>query len=128
MEQIMRIKKMEERLERASQVVMKLSAALDDYIDTLEDIRALESYYGSEEWKKNFDDDEAQRLPKDLKRGVLSEDAIWNVLEDNRNLKARMEDCLRQEKSYCQQYREAICEQASEIAYGGDCPMKHLRL
>lgn len=51
MEQIERIKKMEERLNRSSRVVEKLSAALDDYIETLEDIRALESYYGSEVWK-----------------------------------------------------------------------------
>ena len=98
MEQIERIKKMEERLNRSSRVVEKLSAALDDYIETLEDIRALESYYGSEEWKKDFDDEEANRLPKDLERGVVSEDAIWNMLEDHRNLKARMEE-NRQEMS-----------------------------
>ncbi len=95
MEQTERIQKMEERLNRASQVVMKLSAALDDYVEMLEDIRALESYYGSEDWKKDLADDEAQRLPKNLKRGVLSEDAIWNLLEDHSDLKARMEECLR---------------------------------
>ena len=99
MEQIKRIKMMEERLNRSSQVVGRLSAALDDYIETLEDIRALESYYGSEAWKQDFADDEAHRLPKDLKRGVLSEDGIWNMLEDHRNLKVRMEECLRMEKN-----------------------------
>ncbi len=97
MEQIERIQKMEERLVRASQVVMKLSAALDDYAGTLEDIRVLESYYGSEEWKKDFADDEDHRLPKDLKRGVLSEDAIWNMLEDNRAIMTRMEELLNEE-------------------------------
>jgi hypothetical protein len=97
MEQIERIQKMEERLNRAAQVVMKLSAALDDYAGAQEDIRALESYYGSEEWKQDFADDEAHRLPEDLKRGVLSEDAIWNMLEDNQTLKTRMEECLRPE-------------------------------
>ena len=95
MEQTERIKKMEERLNRALQVVMKLSAALDDYVESQEDVRVLESYYGSEEWKKDFADEEANRLPKDLERGVLSEDAIWNMLEDHRALKARMEECLR---------------------------------
>ena len=98
MEQTERIKKMEERLNRALQVVMKLSAALDDYVESQEDVRVLESYYGSEEWKKDFADEEANRLPKDLERGVLSEDAIWNMLEDHRALKARMKECLRQEK------------------------------
>ncbi|MBO5593973.1 MAG: DUF4298 domain-containing protein [Prevotella sp.] len=95
MEQIKRINKMEERLNRSSQVVGKLSAALDDYIEMLEDISALESYYGSDAWKQDFADDEANSLPKDLKRGVLSEDGIWNLLEDHRALKVRMEECLK---------------------------------
>lgn len=90
MEQIERIQKMEERLGRASQAVMKLSAALDDYVAVLEDIRELEAYYGSEEWKQDFAADEAHQLPEGLKRGVLSEDGIWNMLEDHRALKARM--------------------------------------
>lgn len=42
--------------------------------------RILAEYYGSDEWKRDFADDEAGILPKDLKRGVLSEDGIWNVL------------------------------------------------
>ena len=44
--------------------------------------RILAEYYASDEWKQDFADDEAGRLPKDLKRGVLSEDAIWNVLDN----------------------------------------------
>ena len=45
-----------------------------------EAIRILAEYYGSDDWKRDFADDEAGILPKDLKRGVLSEDGIWNVL------------------------------------------------
>jgi hypothetical protein len=37
-----------------------------------------------------MDDDQQGRLPKDLKRGVLSEDGIWNLLEDYRELNKRM--------------------------------------
>ena len=44
--------------------------------------RELEEYYTSDLWKQDFADDEAGLLPKDLKRGVLSEDGIWNVLEE----------------------------------------------
>ena len=35
-------------------------------------------------------DDEAGRLPADLKRGVLSEDGIWNLLTDCRELADRL--------------------------------------
>ena len=45
-------------------------------------IDILSDYYGSDTWKQDFADDEAGLLPKDLKRGVLSEDAIWNLLAD----------------------------------------------
>lgn len=90
MEQIERIKQMEERLERALRAVRGLSEALEAYESVQEDIRILAAYYGSEEWKKDFTDDEQGRLPNDLKRGVLSEDAIWNLLEECRTLKERL--------------------------------------
>ena len=94
MEQIERINTMEQHLERASQVVMRLSATLDEYTEVQESLRELEIYYSSNEWKQDFADDEAGLLPKDLKRGVLSEDAIWNVLEDSRALNLRMKELL----------------------------------
>ena len=50
----------------------------------------LSDYYGSDAWKHDFADDSAGLLPQDLKRGVLSEDAVWNLLEDVRDLKERM--------------------------------------
>lgn len=90
MKQTERIMEMERRLERASTAVMKLSAALEQYADAQEDIMELEAYYGSEEWKRDYADDEAGKLPDDLKRGVLSEDGVWNLLSDNRDLKERM--------------------------------------
>ena len=33
--------------------------------------------------------DEAGNLPPDLKRGVLSEDGIWNLLSDYRNIQKK---------------------------------------
>ena len=78
---------MELRMERAAKAVMELSAALDNYAAVQDDIAALEQYYGSEEWKQDFAADEAGLLPADLKRGVLSEDGIWNLLSDVRELK-----------------------------------------
>ena len=90
MEQIERIKQMELRMERAAKAVMELSAAWDNFEAVQEDIAALEGYYGSKEWKQDFADDEAGLLPADLKRGVLSEDGIWNLLSDVRELNGRM--------------------------------------
>ena len=49
-------------------------------------IIALEHYYEGGCWKKDFEDDEAGLLPSYLKRGVLTEDAIYDLLTDNDEL------------------------------------------
>ena len=90
MKQIERIKEMEGRLERAVAAVMDMSAALDKYEAVQEDIKALRKYYDSRQWKQDYADDEAGQLPADLKRGVLSEDGIWNLLEDVCELNERL--------------------------------------
>ncbi|MBR4716414.1 MAG: DUF4298 domain-containing protein, partial [Bacteroidales bacterium] len=46
--------------------------------------------YGSEEWKQDFAADEVGRLPKEMKRGVLSEDAVWNLLEGRDEVESRL--------------------------------------
>lgn len=88
--QIVRIRKMERRLNRSTAAVKRLEAALDKWEDAQEAIAALEEYYGSDLWKQDLADDEAGRLPTDLKRGVLSEDGIWNLLADVHDLTTRL--------------------------------------
>ena len=90
MEQIERIKQMELHLDRASSAVMQLSAALDNYIDVQKSISALDEYYSSDDWKQDYVDDEAGLLPPNLRRGVLSEDAVWNLLSDTKEMNIRL--------------------------------------
>lgn len=94
MKQTDRINSMEQHMERASSAIINFSAALDKYIEAQQSIAALSDYYGSDEWKQDYADDEAGLLPADLKRGVLSEDGIWNLLADNRELRDRMSDVI----------------------------------
>ena len=91
-EQLQRIRKMERHLVRAASALKRLSSALDKYDEAKKDIAVLSAYYASNDWKQDFADDEAGRLPKNLKRGVLSEDGIWNLLEEYRELQERMKD------------------------------------
>ena len=63
-QQIARIRTMEQRMNRAAAAVKRLSVALDKWESAQEDITAL----------------------ADLKRGVLSEDGLWNLLVDVREL------------------------------------------
>ena len=89
-EQIERIEQMEHCLKRASQAVMRLSTALVDYADAQDALRRVSDYYGSDAWEKDFTTDSEGRLPQELKRDVLSEETVWNLLEDVRDLKERM--------------------------------------
>jgi HEAT repeat protein len=91
MSQTERIMEMEQRLDKAAAAVKRLSAAVDGYAEVEEDLEKLNDYYGSDEWLKDFAADEAGLLPKDLKRGVLSEDAIDNLLNDCSDLSKQMQ-------------------------------------
>lgn len=42
----------------------------------------LVSYYDSKQWQKDYELDEKGLLPNDLKRGVLSQDGVYNFLSD----------------------------------------------
>ncbi len=81
------IKWMEQRFNNA------LAAIMDGTTDSLktikEDIAELNKYYSSELWKMDFAADEAGHLPPALKRGVLSEDGIWNLLSDYREIQKK---------------------------------------
>ena len=89
-QQIARIRRMERNLNTAVAAVKRLEAALDKWEAVQDAIAALDEYYGSDLWRQDFADDEAGRLPADLKRGVLSEDGIWNLLSDARRLNDRL--------------------------------------
>ena len=97
MSQIERIKNMEEKFNKSQNAIKELNKALKEYTKVQESIRELAAYYSSIEWKKDFQDDEKGKLPKDLKRGVLSEDGIYNLLDDNIEMQKKL--CRTIEKS-----------------------------
>lgn len=91
-EQVTRIRQMERKFVQAFSAVRRLSAALEKYVAAQESIKALNDYYSSKEWRQDFEDDEAGLLPDGLKRGVLSEDGIWNLLSDCQELQILLKE------------------------------------
>ena len=85
-----RIYEMEDILDQAMQKMDALEEKMAEYEAFQPEIRKLEAYYISPQWKKDFAADEAGAYPESLKRGVLSEDGIWNVLERNKELRERI--------------------------------------
>ena len=42
--------------------------------------RELREYYKNGQWLQDYEADERGELPRDLKRGILSQDGLWDLL------------------------------------------------
>ncbi|MBP5151857.1 MAG: DUF4298 domain-containing protein [Lachnospiraceae bacterium] len=71
---------MEEILNRANALLSDPVTNRQALSDLQPRIEKLTEYYTGDLWKEDFAADEAGKLPKDLKRGVLSEDAVHDML------------------------------------------------
>ena len=80
MTQIERISHMEQILDKTAEAAKHLSVALERFLALKEDVSELEAYYTGPQWRQDYEDDCAGRLPEVLKRGVLSEDAVYDLL------------------------------------------------
>ena len=87
---IERIAKNEARLDNVLVSIKNLEKALTAFKQTKKDLILLNKYYGSKNWLIDKEKYENNKLPK-TKAGVLSEDAVWNMLEDIKDLIKKME-------------------------------------
>ena len=85
---------MEAYLDETDIVIKELSDALDKYEKSRDKYCKLEEYYGSKEWRADFEADEAGRLPEGLKRGVLSEDALYDLITMHSELMTRLKEAV----------------------------------
>lgn len=90
MEQKLRIEKMEQVLDQSSLAIKNLQKAIAEYEAIQTSLDVLKEYYQSELWLQDYDDDQSGKLPADLKRGILSEDAIDTLLIENNEVLERM--------------------------------------
>ncbi len=84
------IRTMEEKLNRCRAAVDNLTDALDAFNAVQADLCALEAYYGSSDWFSHLAADERGELPSALRRGVLSQDALYDLLQDADALRRRL--------------------------------------
>ena len=60
----------------------ELAIAMDMLIDRWNDIVDLEEYMDSGQWQADYEADERGEIRKDLPRDVLSQDALYNTLQE----------------------------------------------
>ena len=77
---IERITKNEERLDNAVSCIKEMEITLEKLKKNRKEINLLNKYYGSKNWFKDKELLEAKQI--NVKAGVLSEDAVWNMNED----------------------------------------------
>ena len=88
-----RIEDNEKRLDLLNNTVLSLDKHLDDFEDIIHEYYALNEYYGSDDWHKDKEDFESGKI-KNVKAGVLSEDAIWNMNEEYKDLIMEMKEMI----------------------------------
>ena len=80
------ISEMEEIFDKVLQTQSAFEKAIEEYRGLQPEIEKLEAYYSGKQWKEDFAADERGEIPADMKRGVLSEDGIYNMLERNKEI------------------------------------------
>ncbi len=90
-----------ERIRYYEELLEKAERALGAAEQAAELLRELSAYYTGPEWKEDFAADEAGQLPVDLKRGVLSEDGIYNLLERGREIDRELGSAAVEESETC---------------------------
>lgn len=90
MENIAKIKKMEEILDRHNELLDELDGILNEFVEHQEDYQELKEYYLSELFLQDMKKADAGGFPADLKCGVLTEDAVFDTMGDNYHMAIRM--------------------------------------
>lgn len=90
-----RIARFEALFDQAVRAAADLEYALDAFNDCGDALAELAAYYDGGQWRRDYEADERGLLPARLKRGVLSQDGLWNLLERVALLRRRMGEASR---------------------------------
>jgi hypothetical protein len=96
-----RIEKNEQKLDNLNATVSSLILQLENFEKLIPEYHELNKYYGSKNWFKDKKDFENCKI-KNVKAGVLSEDAVWNLDENISELIIKFEELsalIKKEKS-----------------------------
>ena len=89
---IKRIEYYEPILNESKESVKSFEKELEKFKKHCEKIKELSDYYGSDNWFSDFESYEKGEIDKNIKCGVLSEDDIFDVIENCRSTALEMLD------------------------------------
>lgn len=65
------------------ELIENLAKSLEEFKEHQKELNKLEKYYYSEEFMKDYDASNKGEIPDDIIQGILTEDAIYDLLGDN---------------------------------------------
>ena len=77
-----RVNQMSEALRRLSKVAASLADGAEELKSLAPDVDRLKDYISSGLWLKDFEADERREIGPEVDRSVLSEDGLYNLMED----------------------------------------------
>ena len=91
---LVRIANMEHLFDEVSRVLSEMDRSLDAFEGIKPKIETLSEYLDGGQWKEDFEADEKGEIPASLKRGVLSEDGLYDLLTEVGRISGRMKELL----------------------------------
>lgn len=79
-EVVSRVQQMEQYMDEVAEALRNAPDKLKNSEELRKNITALTNYMDSGQWLSDYEADERGELPKDLKRGVLSQDGLYNLI------------------------------------------------
>lgn len=77
---------MEQMLNQSLEQANQLWQVLETAQNQISQLEVLFAYYGSPEWREHFELDKKGQIPMHVPRGEVSEDGIYNVILDYREI------------------------------------------
>jgi len=74
------IRRMGEILSQVEQTLTKAEALLEEWKALQPDFEALVAYYDSPQWRKDYFDSNAGKIPDEIPQWVLTQDAIFDAI------------------------------------------------
>ena len=89
-ERILNIKEKEAFHNSFSELLDQINVKLDEWEILLPKYKQLMDYYGSQQWREDYESSEKNEFPEDLACGILTEDTLYNLFRTQRELALRM--------------------------------------
>ncbi len=86
------LKKHTKTYEKYGELLEKINNILDELEENREGFDKLVEYYYSEQFQKDYDDSNQGKIDSDINQGILTEDAIYDLMGDDYYLALRFLD------------------------------------